>query len=274
MFRAARRHCPAVHARASDRAFTLVELLVVIGIIAILVSLLLPAMNRARAQARATACMSNLHQLGLGLNMYANDNKFAIAIEGNSFESDSHPWHYMLSGQNVSRKVYVKGPSSWTTNEASAYRCPDMEYPNKYPTSAWVHSVYAMVSNKYDNAMSNSNGPGFDMNALHLLRIKQHHTYPILFDSSAMQDYRFRLGGTNFDPEKINRPGGGAWANQAHGIWLVHNNQANGLFADFHVERCDGKKLQSTTIPNRYTSTKMGIRAWKMQNGTEVLASY
>ena len=71
----AKSRVPLQRSTSASKAFTLVELLVVIGIIAVLISILLPALGRAKRQAVQVQCGSNLHNLGLAMLCYANDNK-------------------------------------------------------------------------------------------------------------------------------------------------------------------------------------------------------
>ena len=69
-----------MHRHTPRKGFTLVELLVVIGVIAILIALLLPALNRAREQSIRAQCASNLRQVGMYLAMYANQQRSSMPV--------------------------------------------------------------------------------------------------------------------------------------------------------------------------------------------------
>ena len=86
----------ANHSR--NEGFTLVELLVVIGIIAVLIGILLPTLSKARANAQMTACKSNLQQINYATRMYANDN------------NDRYPDKLTLGGAPFRRAIGHNNP--------------------------------------------------------------------------------------------------------------------------------------------------------------------
>ncbi len=78
----------------ASRAFTLVELLVVVGIIAVLIGLLLPAIAKAHARAVRVQCGNNLHQIGLCLRLYADADRGQVPVGSASLNKQSNYWFY------------------------------------------------------------------------------------------------------------------------------------------------------------------------------------
>jgi prepilin-type N-terminal cleavage/methylation domain-containing protein/prepilin-type processing-associated H-X9-DG protein len=143
------------------KAFTLVELLVVIAIIAVLIAILLPALSAAREQANSAKCLSNLRQIGQGMNMYAVDNQGwgvpAFIRKQPTGGRGEETWFTLLTVRNYIKGVpsildaippqageATPGDTAWfndtTVSGDSVFRCPSgIDHVNNFapdiPTS-------------------------------------------------------------------------------------------------------------------------------------------
>ena len=120
-FRASVPSCLRASHESRQRGFTLVELLVVIGIIAILMGILLPVLAAARAKAKDTQCESNIRQLGMGMMMYTDQNKGYMPFDSNS-GSYSNPLDY---DSNNNQCLGMNGTAMWFNAVLPMINLPD-----------------------------------------------------------------------------------------------------------------------------------------------------
>ena len=120
------------------RGFTLVELLVVIGIIAVLIGILIPVLSKARAASQRVVCLSNIRQLYTGILMYCNDNNgwfptMADAADGISTIEMDDDWIFWQQDRNLDNSSIAKYLGASGEKLQQLYRCPADTFDGRKP---------------------------------------------------------------------------------------------------------------------------------------------
>jgi prepilin-type N-terminal cleavage/methylation domain-containing protein/prepilin-type processing-associated H-X9-DG protein len=140
----------------NQSGFTLVELLVVIGIIALLIGILLPALGRARQIAKDTLCASNMRQVTLALMIYANGNNARLP-QAETAASGGIPWHVQI-WQTVMRTPFslsdITGGGNYSYMAHTPFECPTADQSKSITPS--VPPWYNVDG--YDNSDHRNNG--------------------------------------------------------------------------------------------------------------------
>ncbi len=252
-------------------AFTLIELLVVIAIIAILASLLLPTLSRAKQGGQSARCKSNLRQQGIALDLHVSENE-AYPMErapGKIPELETPYWANELWHLNywfVQLDAQMQGNRRQTADALFdpnyVFRCPSDE-TRKWPYPYWHMTSYGYNSWGLINRKGGGN-PITDYTPLGLGgTVRANEPQPTLASAviapsdmiaiadgvSGTTDGRFRISGwelTRDDLQPPPPPGQRDFATER--ARLRHNSLLNVLFCDGHVE---GPKLERVFIESQ-----------------------
>jgi len=235
------RHC------APARAFTLIELLVVIAIIAILASILLPALAKAKLKATGIACINNQKQLVTALIMFAGDN--ADVMPGPSFNGVGLPgggyWAGpqpgISSGQTLDQAIaavtagFALGPLWQYDSAPYSYHCPgDLRFKRQKPGNTWAFDSYSKADGM--------NGSGWIPGPNNIVKLNDvpHPSTAMVFVEEA-DSRTFNLGTWAFNI--------GATPDQCEWVDSVaafHINASTFGFADGHAE--SHRWVEDTTL--------------------------
>jgi len=211
--------------------FTLIELLVVIAIIAILASILLPALNNARDRGKAINCTNNLKQIGTGIALYGGDNKGRIPLMYSKNWSDERPIPYILSGFDRNSGI----PNTTAYLPSKVLLCPAVGTWSSTQSSKIYGVCYEaqyqyIALNSGDKALKTTGSASGNEYVIH--RLKRPAQYITVFDCANLNG-AYEIAITN-----------------KCGLYTLHSNCGNIVFADGHVKPLSENEFRSSYTPH------------------------
>lgn len=212
--------------RLSRKAFTLIELLIVIVIIALIASMLLPAINKAKQQARLARCTSNLRQLGLAVRMYLDDSggrffKYQEFVTGGCYWYFGYETSASISAPEGQRQIDVTKAKLYPyfSTVGGIELCPSFPYQWTTYKPKYSGASYGYGMNLRMDGSNESNWSSKGGRLIWFADCAQINTWlaPASLANPMMEEWYYVDYG---------------WKS----VHFRHNDRANALFCDGHVE--------------------------------------
>jgi prepilin-type processing-associated H-X9-DG protein/prepilin-type N-terminal cleavage/methylation domain-containing protein len=225
------------------RAFSLVELLVVIGVIAILIALLLPSLSQARASANSIACLSNLRQMGMAAQMYCNANNGSYPVAYWTVSQPPMIWQYnwdFTIVRNIASGVTEVEPGLlwWKGAAQGIQQCPSFDGRSNAandPFTGYNYNTSYIGHGQFES----------DPRPARANQVRSPSTTALFGDG------QYRAGANKFMRAPFPNPGDAGFADALRSAGTQgfrHRNRTNIAFADGHAESL-GERFTITPVP-------------------------